>query len=180
MLPRNLRSLLRWSGKGAEKKPMPNRPETLGTRGREYPPQPLVGVGGVILDEDRVLLVRRAQEPLRGEWSLPGGVVEVGEKLTDALRREIREETGLAVCVGPVVEVLDRIHRDEQGRVRFHYVLVDYLCHVESGRAGAASDAAETCWAAAARLPEFGLRPETLEVIAKAFSLAGILHNPQP
>lgn len=159
---------------------MPNRPETLETRAREYPPQPLVGVGGVILEGGKVLLVRRAHEPLRGEWSLPGGVVEVGEKLTEALRREIREETGLAVRVGPLVEVLDRIHRDEQGRVRFHYVLVDYLCHVESGSAGAASDAAETCWADPACLPEFSLQPETLEVIAKAFFLAGIPHNPQP
>ena len=138
---------------------------------REYPEQPLVGVGGVILDGEKVLLVRRGREPLRGEWSLPGGLVEVGEKLEEALRREIQEETGLAVRVGPMVEVLDRILRDEQGRVQFHYVLVDYLCHVASGRLEAASDASETAWVERSRLAEYNLRPETLRVIERAFSL---------
>lgn len=138
---------------------------------REYPERPLAGVGGVILDGDKVLLVRRAREPLRGEWSLPGGLVEVGEELTAALRREIREETGLAVRVGPVVEVLDRILRDEQGRVQFHYVLVDYLCRVEGGLLAAASDVSEACWAERGRLSEYGLRPETVRVIEEAFSL---------
>jgi len=138
---------------------------------REYPERPLAGVGGVILDGETVLLVRRAREPLRGEWSLPGGLVEVGEELTEALRREIREETGLAVRVGPVVEVLDRILRDEEGRVRFHYVLVDYLCRVEGGQLEAASDAAETRWVERSRLGDYGLRLETLRVIEKALSL---------
>ena len=138
---------------------------------REYPERPLVGVGGVILDGENVLLVRRGREPLLGEWSLPGGLVEVGEKLAEALRREIREETGLAVRVGPMVEVLDRILPDEQGRVRYHYVLVDYLCRVESGRLQAASDAAETRWVERSRLAEYGLRPETMRVIERAFAL---------
>ena len=142
---------------------------------REYPERPLAGVGGVILDGETVLLVRRAREPLSGEWSLPGGLVEVGEELAEAVRREIREETGLAVRVGTVVEVLDRILRDEQGRVRFHYVLVDFLCAVEGGELEAASDAAEACWVERTRLGEYSLRPETLRVIEKAFSL-----NKQP
>ena len=139
---------------------------------REYPEHPLVGVGGVILDGEKVLLIRRRGEPLRGEWSIPGGLVEVGETLTEALGREIREETGLVVRVGPIVEVFDRILPDEQGKVRYHYVLVDYLCHVEGGRLEAATDAEETCWADRSSLTGYGLRPETLRVIAKAFSLA--------
>ena len=139
---------------------------------REYPERPLAGVGGVILDGDKVLLVRRGREPLRGQWSLPGGLVELGETLTEALRREIREETGLDVHVGPIVEVLDRILPDEQGRVQFHYILVDYLCRVESGRLGAASDASEAKWVERARLAEYKLRPETMRVIERAFSLS--------
>jgi len=136
---------------------------------REYPERPLAGVGGVILDGDTVLLVRRGREPLRGEWSLPGGLVEVGEPLTAALRREIREETGLDVRVGPMVEVLDRITPDEQGRIRYHFVLVDYLCRVEGGRLEAASDVSEARWVERARLGEYGLCPETLRVIERAF-----------
>ena len=138
---------------------------------REYPERPLAGVGAVILDGEKVLLVRRAREPLRGEWSVPGGLVEVGEKLEEALQREIQEETGLTVRVGPVVEVLDRILRDEQGRVRFHYVLVDYLCRVDGGRLEAASDVSETRWVERSRLSEYALQPETVRVIEKAFSL---------
>ncbi|MBI4463983.1 MAG: NUDIX hydrolase [Acidobacteria bacterium] len=141
--------------------------------GREYPEHPLVGVGGVIIEDGKVLLVRRGSEPLRGEWSLPGGLVEVGEELAEALRREILEETGLVVREGPIVEVLSRILRDEQGRVRFHYVLVDYLCRVQGGQLQAASDATAACWVERSCLHEYGLRPETLRVIEKAFSLCG-------
>ena len=95
---------------------------------RQYPERPIVGVGAVIVDEGKVLLIRRRYEPLKGEWSLPGGMVEIGETLESALMREMLEETGLRVDVGPVVEVFDRIMRDEQQRVRYHFVLVDYLC----------------------------------------------------
>ena len=129
-------------------------------------------MGAVILEQEKVLLIRRGQEPLLGEWALPGGLVEVGEELTEALRREIREETGLRVQVGPVIEVVDRIIRDEQGKVRYHYVIVDYLCRVESGKPQAASDASEIQWADRAALGRFHLRPETLRVIEKALELA--------
>ena len=128
---------------------------------REYPQSPVVGVGAVILRNGKVLLVMRGQEPLLGEWSIPGGAVEPGETLHEALRREILEETGLTVEVGELVEVLDRIIRDEQGRVRYHYVLVDYLCRVKEGRLQPATDVSDARWAPRPELPDFALRPET-------------------
>lgn len=112
---------------------------------REFPAVPLVGVGAVIVEKGRVLLVRRGTEPLKGRWSIPGGLVEVGEALEQAVRREAREETGLEVEPVELVELLDRIHR-EDGRVRYHYVIADYLCRVKSGVPVAASDAAEVRW----------------------------------
>src|SRR3989440_8404211 len=96
--------------------------------GRRYPERPIVGVGAVVLDGDRVLLAKRAHEPLKGQWSLPGGGVEIGETLEEALRREVLEETGLAVSVGPVVEIFERIERQADGRIEYHFVIVDYLC----------------------------------------------------
>ena len=140
--------------------------------GREYPEHPRVGVGGVVIEQGKVLLVRRGSEPMQGEWSLPGGLVELGEELAQALRREIGEETGLRVAVGPMVEVLDRIHLDAHGKVRFHYVLVDFLCRAESGQLEASSDAAAAQWVAPGDLGQFHLRAETLRVIEKALELA--------
>jgi len=112
---------------------------------REFPLSPLVGVGAVIVDRGRVLLVRRGTEPLRGHWSLPGGLIEVGESLEAGLIREVREETGLVVKAVELIELLDRIHR-EGDRVRYHYVIADYLCAVTGGEARAASDAEEVRW----------------------------------
>ncbi len=137
---------------------------------REYPERPIVGVGGVAVQDGRVLLVRRGRPPLEGEWSIPGGALEVGEPLVDGVRRELREETGLEVEPLEVLAVLDRIIRDPQGRVRFHYVLIDYLCRVVSGQACAASDARECAWARPAELARYQLHPETLRVIEKAFA----------
>ena len=135
---------------------------------RKYPDRPIGAVGAVILDGDRVLLVQRGQEPLKGEWSLPGGAVEIGESLEAALAREVREETCLDVTVGPVVEVLDRIRRDEVDRVEYHYVIVDYLCHLRSGTAVCGSDADEVRWAALDDLTSFRLTPSVMAVIQKA------------
>ena len=148
--------------------------------GREFPEHPVVGVGAVVLrrcaqsseqSELEVLLVRRANPPLQGEWSLPGGVVELGESLEDAVRREVYEETALHVALHGVVEVFDTIHRTGDGRVQFHYVLIDYICSVRSGSMVAASDATDVCWRALRDLSESGseaLRAYTIQVIRRA------------
>jgi 8-oxo-dGTP diphosphatase len=147
---------------------------------REYPDAPVAGVGAVIVAADaardlKVLLIRRAQEPLRGEWSLPGGAVELGETLEDAIRREVREEAGLTVEVVEVVKAFDRITHDAEGRVRYHYVLVDFLCRVTGGAdcergVACATDALEARWAGPDELD--GLTPLTVEVIQKAWRMA--------
>lgn len=112
---------------------------------REYPQTPLVGVGAVVVDNARVLLVQRGREPLRGHWSLPGGLIEVGESLHAGVIREVLEETGLEVEPVELIELLDRIHRDGE-RVRYHYVIADYLCRVIGGSLAAASDADAVRW----------------------------------
>ena len=112
---------------------------------REYPEAPLVGVGAVVVDRGRVLLVRRGREPLKGQWSLPGGMLELGEALTAGVVREIHEETGLRVEPVELIELLDRIHR-EGDRIRYHYVIADYLCRVAGGELKAASDADAVRW----------------------------------
>jgi 8-oxo-dGTP diphosphatase len=134
---------------------------------REYPQAPIVGVGAVVIDGDHVLLIRRGQEPMKGQWSLPGGVLEVGETLLDGVRREVLEETGLEVEPVALIEVLDRIVRDEDGRVQFHYVLVDYLCRVTGGELCCATDAVDARWAPRDELD--GVAAFTVAVIQKAF-----------
>ncbi len=133
--------------------------------------RPIVGVGGVVVFEGRVLLVKRGRPPLLGEWSIPGGAAEAGETLQEALRREMREETGLDVRPIEVLAVLDRIVRDDDGRPRYHYVLIDYLCAVDHPHACAASDAAECRWASSGELGQFHLSPDTLEVVQKALAI---------
>ena len=144
------------------------------TDDRQFPARPIVGVGAIVVDGDRVLLVRRGRPPLQGEWSVPGGAVEVGEALSAAVQREVLEETGLVVSVGPIVEVLDRIHTNGEGRVEYHYVLIDYLCSVVSGDLQARSDALDAVWASPGRLAEYALQPATVAVIERAVNLA---HN---
>lgn len=141
---------------------------------REFPECPLVGVGAVVVDDNRVLLVRRGTEPLRGHWSLPGGVLELGESLTDGLIREVREETGIAVEPLELVELLDRIHREGE-RVRFHYVIADYLCRVVGGELRAASDADAVRWVERAEWNSHSallLDPVTVRVIESGWQRA--------
>ena len=134
---------------------------------REYPDRPLVGVGAVIVRDKRVLLVRRGQAPLLGEWSLPGGVLECGETLREATIREAREETGLQVETGVLLGVYERVIRSEGGRVRYHYVLIDFLCRAVAGDLKAGSDAADVRWFESAALDGLNLPTDTREVIYK-------------
>ena len=137
---------------------------------REYPERPLLGVGGVVIHDGRALLVRRASEPLKGEWSSPGGLLELGEKLVDAVKREVLEETGLVVEPGEVLELFDSIWRDAEGRCQYHYVLVDYLCRVTGGELRAATDVSDAQWAPLEELPTFNLRAATEAVLRKGFA----------
>jgi 8-oxo-dGTP diphosphatase len=140
---------------------------------RAYPDRPFVGVGAVIVDRDaRVLLVKRRFEPLAGEWSLPGGAVDVGETLESCVIREMHEETGLDVEVGAVIEVFDRIMHDAEGRVQYHYVLIDYVCRPVGGTLMAASDVADVAWAEAVSLPEYRLTDKAMSMIGQGLALA--------
>jgi 8-oxo-dGTP diphosphatase len=139
---------------------------------REYPEAPIVGVGAVVIKGTEVLLVRRGSEPLKGEWSLPGGALEVGETLQQGVVREVFEETGITVAPAGVIEILDRIIKDEEsGRVRYHYVLIDFVCRVTSGSPRVGSDADEVRWVDRAMLEEYRVAPVTVRVIEKAFGL---------
>jgi 8-oxo-dGTP diphosphatase len=137
---------------------------------REYPESPLVGVGAVIVQESRVLLIRRGTPPLLGEWSLPGGVLECGETLREAVAREASEETGLTVESGEMLGVYERVIRDEQARVRYHYVLIDFLCRPVGGDLKAGSDAADVRWFTRNELPALNLAYDASDVVLKGLA----------
>lgn len=140
---------------------------------RQYPERPIVGVGAVIVDErGHVVLIKRRYEPLAGRWSLPGGAVELGETLEAGVAREMLEETGLEVDVGPVIEVFDRITVDEERRVRYHYVLVDYLCWPVGGELRAGGDVDAAVVVDPADLPDYRLTGKAAAVIDRALQLA--------
>ena len=136
---------------------------------REYPDSPLVGVGAIIIDDGRVLLVKRGHPPLAGEWSIPGGVLEVGETLREAAIREAREETCLTVEPADLLGVYDRVMRDDDGRTLYHYVLIDFLCRRVDGDARAADDADEVRWFTQEEVNELALPEDTAEVIRLGF-----------
>ena len=139
---------------------------------RQYPDRPLLGVGALILDGQKILLCRRGKQPFQGYWSLPGGLVELGERVVDALLREVREETGLEIATDQVAEVFERITPDAAGRTQYHYVMVDYLCRVTGGTLNAGDDAAAVRWFHRAELPLLQMTPGTLEVIERTFDYA--------
>ena len=139
---------------------------------REYPESPFVGVGAVIVRDNRVLLIRRGQPPLLGEWSLPGGVLECGETLAEAAIREAREETGLIVEVGEMLGVYERIIRSDDARVRYHYVLIDFLCRRVGGDLKAGSDASEAAWFTREELPALKLAYDASDVVQRGLARA--------
>ncbi len=139
---------------------------------REYPEAPRVGVGAVVLHEGRVLLVRRGGQPSSGKWSLPGGLVELGETTAEAACREIAEECGCVIRLVGIAGVVDRIVHDAEGRVRYHYVLVDYLAYPESEAITAGSDAAEACWVAIDGVSELDVTEGVADMIRRALALA--------
>jgi ADP-ribose pyrophosphatase YjhB (NUDIX family) len=141
---------------------------------REFPEVPLVGVGAIIIEDERVLLVKRAHPPLQAQWSIPGGVLEVGELVREAAVREAMEETGLMVEPGELLGVYDRILRNPEKRVQYHYVLIDFLCRRTGGELLAASDAAEARWFTPAELPALKLAVDTQDVIRKGFLKLGM------
>lgn len=145
---------------------------------REYPDRPVVGVGGVVIDRGRAVLIRRGSEPLRGEWSIPGGTVELGETLEQGLIRELLEETGLEVRVLELIELFDRIYLDngpasarEKKKPRFHYVIADYLCELVGGQPRAGSDVTDVVFVWEEDLSRFHLTETATRILKKAFAM---------
>jgi mutator protein MutT len=143
---------------------------SINEESRRYPVRPFLGVGALIFEGGNLLLVERGKEPLKGYWSLPGGIVETGEKLEEAIRREVREETGLEVEPLSIFEIFERIIPDAEGRPEYHYVLIDYLCRALGGRLAPASDVSNVAWVVEQNLGQYRLTEGTLAVIERAFA----------
>lgn len=148
-------------------------------KNREYPDRPVVGVGGVVIRDGRALLIRRGSEPLKGQWSIPGGLLELGETLEEGVRRELREETGLEVRVLELIEVFERIFPDpdptpsgQRPAPRYHFVILDYLCEAPEGEPRAGGDVTQVTFATEAELDQFHLTPTATRVLRKAFAMA--------
>jgi len=138
---------------------------------REYPKHPIVGVGGIVIDRGRALLIRRGKEPLKGEWSIPGGMLELGEEITAGVRREVQEETGVEVEPLECILVFDRIAQDGE-RVKYHYVILDYLCRRKRGRLQPGSDVTDARWVLRKDLPQYHLTELAHTIILQAFEMA--------
>ncbi len=153
---------------------------------KEYPDRPVVGVGGVVIETGRALLIKRGSEPLLGEWSIPGGTLELGESLQEGVARELLEETGLEVRVLELIEVFDRIFPDAKvagadgtQRPKYHYVIVDYLCERVTGEARASSDVTDFAYATEEELEKFHLTPTATRVLQRAFAMDRERRKPQ-
>jgi len=151
---------------------------------REYPERPIVGVGGVLIEDGKALLIKRGSEPLLGQWSIPGGTLELGETILEGIARELLEETGIVVRVLDLVEVFERINpyfppesRGASPRPRFHFVIVDYLCEKISGEAKAGGDAVDVTYASEEELPKYGLTDAATRVLRKAFAMDRARHG---
>jgi 8-oxo-dGTP diphosphatase len=145
---------------------------------REYPERPIVGVGGVVIENGKALLIRRGSEPLLGQWSIPGGTLELGETILEGVARELAEETGITVRVLDLIEVFERINpysppetREESPRPRFHFVIVDYLCKKISGEARAGGDATDVAYATEEELPKYKMTETAMRILRKAFAM---------
>jgi ADP-ribose pyrophosphatase YjhB (NUDIX family) len=136
---------------------------------RRYPQRPIIGVGAILLQRDRILMAQRGKEPLKGSWSLPGGALETGESLADGVRREVREETGLDIRPLGVLEIFERIMRDASGAPEYHYVLIDYVCRIVGGTLAPGDDVCAVEWVRRRDLPKLQITEGTLAVIEKAF-----------
>lgn len=132
----------------------------------------MVGVGGVVIRDERALLIRRGSAPLEGEWSIPGGMLEIGETLLEGVQRELLEETAIEVKVLDLIEVFERLTPDEAGKLKYHFVILDYLCEVVRGEARAGSDVTDVAWARETELNAYSLTPTATRVIQKAFEMA--------
>ncbi|MGO4879522.1 MAG: NUDIX hydrolase [Bryobacteraceae bacterium] len=136
---------------------------------RRYPKRPILGVGALIFQRGKILLIERGKQPLKGYWSLPGGALEIGETLEQGVIREVREETGLIVKPVKAIEIFERITRDSEGNAEYHYVLIDYICRVTGGSLHAADDASRAEWVARDKLSNYTITAGTLPVIEKAY-----------
>lgn len=150
--------------------------------GKEYPDRPVVGVGGVVIEDGRALLIKRGSEPLLGQWSIPGGTLEIGETLQEGVARELLEETGLEVEVLDMIEVFDRIFPEPEAggntaRPRYHYVIVDYLCERRGGEAKAGSDVTDVAYAREDELGKFHLTSTAERVLRRAFLMHRERHS---
>ncbi len=140
------------------------------TESREYPERPIVAVGGVVIHDSQVLLIRRGQPPLEGRWSIPGGILEVGETIAEGIERELKEETGIAIRVLELIEIYEKVLRDEENQPQYHFVILDYLCEFVEGTARPGGDVIEVVWAGEQQLDSLAVTGAAKRVIRKALS----------